>query len=221
MLLAAVMKQHGVKGAKYVEFALANGISTRTNAYDLLLLHEADAAILESHKDDPYHEYPAWRTVWREIKDRRKETEDRSWLTPPEVAEVIREEIGDDYYDPCPYPLPPGHDALEIDWLDPSYLNAPFIRRHELKGRGLTVFVRKAIEQGRSKTVAVVLPVHAIITTLFEAAANVRSLGRVGWRRTETGKRTHRPDNCLLFVMRPLASRAANDNLPAAMRAGD
>ena len=53
MLLAAVMKQHGVKGAKYVEFALANGISTRTNAYDLLLLHEADAAILESHKDDP------------------------------------------------------------------------------------------------------------------------------------------------------------------------
>jgi hypothetical protein len=201
-LALSVQAQHGLKGKRYVEFMMEHGGGSRTDCYDLLLLNEANDAVLEAH-DDPRHEYPHWRQVWRGIKDRAKEAEDQHWITPPETLEVVREEIGKKYYDPCPYPLPPGHDALEIEWGDPTYLNAPFIRRHELKGRGLTVFVKKAIEQGQSKTIAVVLPVHRIITMLLEAGASVRSLGRVRWRHAKTGRPTHRPDNCLLFVLRP------------------
>ena len=55
-----------------------------------------------------------------------KEQQDKHWLTPPELDALIRAEIGD-YYDPCPYPCPYDHDALEVDWGDPSYLNAPFL----------------------------------------------------------------------------------------------
>ena len=213
-LLSQIAEDHGYKNKRFTEFALAHGVGSRTDAYDMLLLTEADDDVLATPEAaaDQYYEYPRWRTVWREIKDRYKELEDRYWLTPPELHAVVRQEIGDDYHDPCPYPCPPDHDALQVDWCDPSYLNAPFICRHELKGRGLTVFVHKAIVQGqKGKTIAVVLPVHRIITAMLEAGASVKSVGRVAWLHTETGRPTPRADNCLLFVLRPTQATEAGE----------
>jgi hypothetical protein len=42
----------------------------------MLLLNEADYDVLVAH-DDPYSEYPHWRSAWREIQNRHKESEDR------------------------------------------------------------------------------------------------------------------------------------------------
>ena len=216
-LLLQIAEDHGYKSKRFTKFGLAHGVGSRTDAYHLLLLTEADDDVLAAH-DDPYSEYPHWRSVWREIKNRHKEFEDRYWLTPPELDAVIRQEIGD-YSDPCPFPCPEDHDALEVAWGDPSYLNAPFIRRDEKKGRGLTVFVHKAIEQGqKGKTVAVVLPVHRIITMMLEAGASVRSLGRVAWLHTETRRPTPRPDNCLLFVLRPTQQRTTGRSSSCSQR---
>lgn len=206
-LLRQVQDEYGLKGKRYVEFAQVHHISSRTDAFDLLLLTEAGADVLEP-SDDPYHEYPSWREVWRDIKNHHKEIEDRHWITPQETAEIVREEIGGNYVDICPHPRPEGYDALEAEWPDLGYLNAPFIRRNELKGRGLTAWVTKAIEEGKNKTIAVVLPVRRIIAAMLEAGASVRSLGRVKWQHTDSGKPTGRPDNCLLFVLRPEAQAA-------------
>jgi hypothetical protein len=64
------------------------------------------------------------------------------------------------------------HDTLGIEWDDVTFVNPPFLRvefkQHEKKVRGLTVFVRKAIAQAqKNKTIAMVLPVHRIITLLL------------------------------------------------------
>jgi hypothetical protein len=97
-------------------------------------------------------------------------------------------------------------------WGDPSYLNAPSIRRDEKQGRGLTVLVHNSIEQGqRGKTIAVVLPVRRIIAAMLEAGASVKSPGRVAWLHTESRRPTPRPDNCLLFVLRPTQATDAGE----------
>jgi hypothetical protein len=210
-LLLQVVEQHGYKGKQFVEFARKHGGANRTDAYDMLLLTEADDDVLAPH-DDPYSEYPHWRTVWREIKERHKDVEDKHWLTPPELDAIIREEIGD-YHDPCPYPLPDDHDALEVEWGDPSYCNAPFLRRHEKHGRGLTAFVYKSIaEAEQGKTIYVVLPVPRSICQLLEAGATVRSLGRIAWLHADTREPMQSPVPCALFVLRPDHPDAANDN---------
>jgi hypothetical protein len=58
------------------------------------LLTEADYDVLVAH-GDPYSEYPHWRSAWREIQNRHKESEDRYWLMPPELDAVIRQAIGE------------------------------------------------------------------------------------------------------------------------------
>ena len=78
----------------------------------MLLLTEADYDVLVAH-DDPYSEYPHWRSAWREIQNRHKESEDRYWLMPPELDAVIRKAIGE-YSDRCSFPCPEDHDALEV-----------------------------------------------------------------------------------------------------------
>ena len=52
-LLASMQEQHGYKGKRFAEFALEHGVSSRTDAFDILLLTEADDNVLEPH-DDPY-----------------------------------------------------------------------------------------------------------------------------------------------------------------------
>jgi hypothetical protein len=221
-LLQTVQAQHGFKSRRYVEFALAHGVGNRTDAYDLLALNEAGDDVLTEPEAaaDPYHKYPSWREVWRRIKERHKEAEDKYWLTPPELVAVIRAEIGDDYHDICPNPLPEGCDALETDWPDPAYVNAPFIKRHEKRGRGLTTFARKSIEQGQEgKTIAMVVPVDEIVTMMLEAGAKVISLGRVRWLHAVTGEPLKRGVPCVLFILRP--DRPADDNHPTAQRDAD
>ncbi len=214
-----LQEQFGLKGKQYVEFVSQHGGASRTDAYDMLLLAEATDDVLAPPyaANDPYYQFPHWRTVWREIKTRHKETENRHWITPPETEAIIREEIGP-YHDPFPYPSPDCYDALEVDWLDPSYVNASFIAAHEKKGRGLTAVAYHAIAQVRKNgiTVAMVVPVNRIVTQLLEEGATVRSLGRVPWRHVESGKPMPGPHSCILFVLRPFAPRAANDNLPKA-----
>ena len=149
-----------------------------------------------------------------------KRRKTRYWLTPPELVAVIRAEIGDDYHDICPNPLPEGCDALETDWPDPAYVNAPFIKRHEKRGRGLTTFARKSIEQGQEgKTIAMVVPVDEIVTMMLEAGAKVISLGRVRWLHAVTGEPLKRGVPCVLFILRP--DRPADDNHPTAQRDAD
>lgn len=208
------LEQHGFKGKQYVEFVSQHGGASRTDAYDMLLLAEAADDVLAppDAANDPYYQFPHWRTVWREIKTRHKETENRHWITPPETEAIVREEIGD-FHDPFPYPSPDCYDALEVDWLDPSYVNASFVAAHEKKGRGLTAVAYHAIGQVRKNgiTVAMVVPVNRIVCQLIEAGATVRSLGRVRWRHTVTGKAMPGPHPCVLFTLRPHAPHAAND----------
>ena len=73
-LLAIMQDQHGYKGKRYAQFALAHGVATRTDAYDLLELNEAGEEVLAPPEatTDPYYRYPSWRQVWRSIKDRDK-----------------------------------------------------------------------------------------------------------------------------------------------------
>jgi hypothetical protein len=215
-LLAIIQNEQGYKGKRFSEFALAHGVGSRTDAFDLLVLNEADAPP-EAVADDPFHEYPTWRQVWREFKRRLVPPRDVYCITPPELAAEIRGEFhGEDYYDPCPFPLPDDHDALETEWGPRNYLNPPFISRHEKKGRGLTHFARKMIEQERQgKTIKMVVPCNEIITMLLEAGASVRSLGRVPWLHATTGEPMKHPVPCVLFTLGPdRPPPAANDNHP-------
>lgn len=83
-------------------------------------------------------------------------------------------------------------------------MNAPFLSQHEKKGRGLTSFAYKAIEEGRKgKKIALVVPVNRIVTQMLEAGAEVRSVGRVRWRHIHTGEPMPAPTPCVLFVLRP------------------
>lgn len=54
-LLQMMVDHHGYKSKRFVEFALANGVSSRTDAYDMLLLSEADD-VLTTDEADPYRE---------------------------------------------------------------------------------------------------------------------------------------------------------------------
>jgi hypothetical protein len=127
-LLAQMQKQHGYRNKRYIEFVLKHGVASRSDAYDLLLLCDAEADVLEAHDDDPYYEYPSWRRIWREIKNKQS---NMFWVMPPETDAVMCEELGGAYYGPCPFPCPPDHDALEIQWDDPAGVNAPFLSQHE------------------------------------------------------------------------------------------
>jgi hypothetical protein len=214
-LLLQVVEEHGYKGRQYVEFAHKHGGASRTDAYDMLLLKEAADDVLAPPEaaTNPYYEYPHWRTVFRAIKDRRRESRDMYWITPDDLAAKVRQEVGGDYYDPCPFPLPPDHDALAVDLPNPSYLNPPFCARHEKRGRGLTAFARHAIEQAWNGTlIKFVLPVPSIVNLMLEAGATVRSLSRVRFRHAITGEPNPAPRHCAMFTLLPLRPRAANDN---------
>jgi hypothetical protein len=64
-LLLILTEYHGYRSKRFVNFALAHGVRTRTDAYDLLHLAEQADAIVAEHEaatqDDPHHEWPSWR----------------------------------------------------------------------------------------------------------------------------------------------------------------
>jgi hypothetical protein len=106
----------------------------------------------------------------------------RYWLTPTELYELLTKEFGP-LTDVCPYPLPPGFDALTDDsvWGRVNHCNPPF-RRRDGFGHGPTAFVRRAIEmQQQGKTTILTLPIYNCLHMLLEAGAEFRPAGRVRW----------------------------------------
>jgi hypothetical protein len=132
----------------------------------------------------------------------------RYWLTPPDVKAMIKQEFGE-YWDACPFPLPVGHDALAMDWPegeDVIYVNAPFTKKDELHGRGLTEYARKGIAEykkhKKGKTIIVAIPTTDSANLLFAAGAEVWPLGRRAWIDVDTGQPWPNPKASALFILR-------------------
>lgn len=112
------------------------------------------------------------------------------WLTPPDLYAQLDAEFHFDF-DPCPYPLPPGFDGLTCEWGRSNYVNPPFGSIiHQGRKKGMTAWVRKAIEEHRKgKTVVLVYPIDRWLHMLHEViGAKVRNLGDVRWLATEDGR---------------------------------
>ena len=116
------------------------------------------------------------------------------WLSPPWLLKQIRKEFGR-FFDPAPFPLPKGFDGLTRPWGKVNYLNPPFgaIMHQgpgdkEPKKKGMTAWVRKAIEEHKKgKTVVIVFPMDKWQLMLLDAGAEVRNLKDVRWHATEDG----------------------------------
>lgn len=90
-------------------------------------------------------------------------------------------------FDPCPYPKPENFDGLTCEWGLSNYVNPPFGSIiHNGKKKGMTAWVRKAIEeQNNGKRVVMVYPIDKWILMLLKAGAKVRNLGDIKWLATE------------------------------------
>ena len=127
-------------------------------------------------------------------------TNSKFWIIPPEIYGPLNKEFGFDF-DPCPYPFL--EDGITKDWGKVNWVNPPFRRADAMNGHGPTAFVRKAIEeQKKGKTSVLILPVLSLLNMLFEAKAEIRSMGRVKWVHAKTGKIWKQPSNCALFILR-------------------
>lgn len=131
------------------------------------------------------------------------------WLTPPDLYAMLNAEFKFDF-DPCPYPLPPGWDGLTGEWGLSNYVNPPFgAIMHDGRKKGMTAWVRKAIEEWRKgKRVVMVYPldkwVLLLLTTILGPSAQIRNLGDVKWVSVEDGtahKGTGRHIGC--FILEP------------------
>ena len=118
----------------------------------------------------------------------------RYWLTPPEL-EVFRE----GKWDPFPYPLPEGWDALQLKWQKPWYANPPFAQ--------YTRFVRKAIEEGGPGIL--VGPCPDAIALLLDAGAEYIGCGRFAWLEVTTKKPMPHPGTSAIWQ---LPSRNAGES---------
>ena len=133
-------------------------------------------------------------------KKQKNLIDSRFWLVPPEIYEPLDIEFTFDF-DPCPYPFV--KDGIEAEWGNVNWINPPFRAKDAINGHGPTAFVRKAIEeQKKGKTSVLILPVLSLLNMLFEAGAEIRSMGRVKWLHAETGERWKQPSNCAVFILR-------------------
>ena len=122
------------------------------------------------------------------------------WLTPKDLYAKLDAEFHFDF-DPCPYPYK--RDGIEIEWGHSNWVNPPFRKADAMNRHGPTDFIRKAIEEQRKgKTTILILPVLSMLNMLFEAKAEVRSVGRVRWVNAIDGKLWEAPSNCALFILR-------------------
>jgi len=110
------------------------------------------------------------------------------WITPPDLYARLDAEFGFDF-DPCPYPLPEGHDGLTMPWGRSNYVNPPFGSiLHEGRKKGPTAWARKALaERAEGKSTVLVYPIDKWVLMLLAAGAEVRNLGDVRWLATEDG----------------------------------
>lgn len=123
------------------------------------------------------------------------------WLTPPEIYEQLNDEFHFDF-DPCPYPYE-GIDGTEIEWGNSTYLNPPFNRSDTQNGKGVTDFIKKAIEENKKgKTVVLIINTNNIINMMLEAGAEMRSMGRVKWLDGKTKEPWKSPSSTTLFILR-------------------
>lgn len=124
------------------------------------------------------------------------------WLTPPEMYESLDEEFRFDF-DPCPYPRLDGFNGVAVPWGRSNYVNPPFRRSDGVFGAGPTAFVRKAIdEKEKGNSSVIVLNTMSFINLLLEAGAECRSMGRVRWLDTRTGKPWGHPANTTAFILK-------------------
>jgi hypothetical protein len=124
------------------------------------------------------------------------------WITPPDLMKKLEDEFHFDF-DPCPYPLPEGWDALTMDWGAVNHCNPPFRRFDNPNGLGPTAFVRKAIEENKKgKTVVLTIPTQSYVNLLIEAGAELRSLGRVRWLEKDSGEAWKSPSPITAFILR-------------------
>jgi len=120
----------------------------------------------------------------------------RFWLTPPELELEVRKLLGEQYWDPCPYPRPPGFDAMRIDWIKPWYCNPPFNR---IDG-GCSGFARKAVEQGGPGVFVTSIPTP--VACLLSAGARFIDAQRFRWMEIETRKPMPSPGLTGVFYLK-------------------
>ena len=66
-------------------------------------------------------------------------------------------------------------------------------------------FVRKAIEElKKGKSSVIVLPVFDYVSELVDAGAEIRSLGRVPFRDTDSDRHSWSRHNIACFILRPI-----------------
>jgi hypothetical protein len=135
------------------------------------------------------------------------------WLTPKALYDALDAEFHFDF-DPCPYPRPEGFDGLKVEWGQSSYVNPPFGSveytddNGKVKKRGVTAWVRKAIEEHKKgKTVVLVYPIDKWVLMLLEViGSEVRNLYDVTWEATEdraAHKGTGRHIACFILRAKP------------------
>jgi hypothetical protein len=131
------------------------------------------------------------------------------WLTPPEMYAKLDAEFHFDF-DPCPFPKPDDFDGLSCEWGKSNYVNPPFGSViHNGRKKGVTAWVRKAIEERRKgKLTVLVFPIDKWVLMILQEIlgdhAEVRNLGDVKWLAIEDGtpgKGTGRHIAC--FILRP------------------
>ncbi len=138
--------------------------------------------------------------------DGNGEDQKHYWLTPAGLYVDLDDEFNFDF-DPCPYPRPESFDGLTCDWGKRNYVNPPFGSiLHNGKKKGVTAWVRKAIEEkAKGKLSVLVYPIDKwVLMLLREIGTEVRNLGDIKWCATEDGtpgKGTGRHIAC--FILRP------------------
>jgi len=117
------------------------------------------------------------------------------WLTPPALMQKLNDQFQFDF-DPCPYPKPMDFDGLTCEWGYSNYVNPPFgsvmhmdpAKDKKPKKKGMTAWVRKAIEENKKgKRVVIVYPLDKWVLMLIEAGAKISNLKDVRWVATEDG----------------------------------
>lgn len=127
------------------------------------------------------------------------------WLTPKALFAKLKARFRFDF-DPAPHPKPDDFDGLTCEWGSSSYVNPPFGSIvHEGKKKGMTAWVRKAIEENRKgKRVVMVYPIDKWVLMLLAAGARVENLYDVRWEAIEDGsegKGTGR--HIAMFILEP------------------
>jgi hypothetical protein len=150
----------------------------------------------------------------QELDQKQSDTDYRKhyWLSPPELKEQVRAEIGDGWNDPCPFPRPDAFDGLNCEWGPTNFVNPPFGSITDPTGKkiGVTAWVRKMIaEHKKGRTSVLVYPMDGWVHLLLAEGAEMRSIGDVRWLATEDGspRQTGGSRPIMLFTLRGLAPK--------------